>query len=84
MGKYYALTSKEITQEELDHMALSRRLAGECVVLCENDGTLPLKETGTIALFGSGARRTVKGGTGSGDVNSRTVVTIEDGLEAAG
>jgi len=29
-------------------------------------------------------RRTLKGGTGSGDVNSRHVVTIEEGLEKAG
>ncbi len=83
MGKYFASTSPEITQSEIDHMALSRRLAGECLVLLENNGALPLKP-GKIALFGSGARLTVKGGTGSGDVNSRTVVTIEQGLEEAG
>ena len=45
---------------------------------------LPLTEPGEIALFGSGARHTIKGGTGSGDVNSRHVTTIEEGLEAAG
>ncbi len=84
MRRYYAAASPEITRSELDHMALSKRLAGECVVLLENDGTLPLKEKGAIALFGGGARRTVKGGTGSGDVNSRTVVTIEQGLKEAG
>ncbi|MCR4934902.1 MAG: fibronectin type III-like domain-contianing protein, partial [Oscillospiraceae bacterium] len=37
-----------------------------------------------LALYGSGARRTVQGGTGSGEVNSRGFVTAEDGLEAAG
>ena len=61
-----------------------RALAGECMAILKNDGTLPLKETGNVALYGSGARRTVKGGTGSGDVNSRYVVSIEDGLEDAG
>ena len=45
---------------------------------------LPLTEPGEIALFGSGARHTIKGGTGSGDVNSRHVTTIEEGLETAG
>ncbi len=84
MNRYYAAASPEVTQSELDHMALSRDLAGECVVLLENDGALPLKEKGAIALFGNGARHTVKGGTGSGDVNSRTVVTIEQGLKEAG
>ena len=37
-----------------------------------------------MALYGSGARRTVKGGTGSGEVNSRIFVSAEEGLEAAG
>lgn len=72
-----------MTPEEQQHMELSRKLAGECVVLMENDGTLPLAP-GKLALYGSGARRTVKGGTGSGDVNSRFVVTAEEGLERAG
>ncbi|MCH5193853.1 MAG: glycoside hydrolase family 3 C-terminal domain-containing protein [Oscillospiraceae bacterium] len=65
-------------------MALSRRLAGECVVLMENDGTLPLKADGKLALYGNGARQTVKGGTGSGDVYTRSSVNIEQGLENAG
>ena len=65
-------------------MALSRRVAGECMVLLENDGTLPLREVGRIALYGSGARQTVKGGSGSGEVNSRNSVNIEHGLENAG
>lgn len=84
MAEIYARTSPEITAQETAHMELSRKLAGECVVLLENDGVLPLQEKGRIALFGNGARNTVKGGTGSGDVNSRTVVNIEDGLKAAG
>lgn len=54
------------------------------MVLLENDGTLPLSGPGRIALYGNGARATVKGGTGSGEVNSRFVVNIEEGLEAAG
>ncbi|MBB6637183.1 glycoside hydrolase family 3 C-terminal domain-containing protein [Cohnella thailandensis] len=55
------------------------------MVLLENDGALPLRsKPGNIALYGNGARHTVKGGTGSGEVNSRVLVTIEQGLEAAG
>ncbi len=78
-----APTVPDMTPDEQQHMELSRKLAGECVVLMENDGTLPLAP-GKLALYGSGARRTVKGGTGSGDVNSRFVVTAEEGLEKAG
>ena len=69
---------------EIDHLDIVRALAPECMVLLRSDGALPLTEPGQIALFGSGARHTVKGGTGSGDVNSRHVTTIEEGLEAAG
>lgn len=84
MAEIYAAKSPEITEREIKHMALSRSLAGECVVLMENDGTLPLSGTGKIALYGNGARQTVKGGTGSGDVYTRTSVNIEQGLENAG
>jgi hypothetical protein len=37
-----------------------------------------------VALYGAGARKTVKGGTGSGKVNERYSVTIEQGLLNAG
>jgi len=85
MGKFYALTSDEVTVLEKENQALVRSLAGECMVVLENDGALPLKkEERTIALYGSGARNTVKGGTGSGDVNSREVINIYEGLKTAG
>ena len=73
-----------VTERERRHVALVRRLAGECVVLLENDGSLPLAEGGRVALFGNGARRTVRGGTGSGDVNVRESVNIDQGLTRAG
>lgn len=85
MGKLYALTSDEVTDLERNNQALVRSLAGECMVVLENDGSLPLKkDERTVALYGSGARHTVKGGTGSGDVNSREVINIYEGLKAEG
>ena len=56
------------------------------MVLLKNDGTLPFSgaEQRKLALYGSGARSTIKGGTGSGDVNVRHFVNIEEGLEHAG
>ena len=83
MAKIYATKSGEITKREQTHLELSRSLAGECVVLLENDGALPLAPC-KAALFGSGARSTVKGGTGSGDVNTRSSVNIEQGMKNAG
>ena len=69
---------------EREHLERLRALAPECMVLLRKNGDFPLEAPGKIALFGSGARRTIKGGTGSGDVNSRFVISIEEGLERAG
>lgn len=84
MAKFYAPTCGDISEREKNHMDQIRSFAPECVVLLVNDGVLPLKGTGNIALYGNGARMTVKGGTGSGDVNSRMVINIEQGFEDAG
>jgi len=81
---FLAKTSDAITEMEIRHLNTVRELAGECLVLLENDGTLPLRIPGRIALYGNGARHTVKGGGGSGEVNTRNDVNICDGLEAAG
>lgn len=54
------------------------------MVLLENDGTLPFEKPCRLALYGNGARGTVRGGTGSGEVNARKTVTVEEGLENAG
>lgn len=61
-----------------------RRIAPECMVLLKSDGTFPLTAPCEVALYGSGARNTIKGGTGSGDVNTRSYATVESGLENAG
>ena len=81
---YHARTTDKITPEEIAHSDTVRKLAGECVVILENDGTLPIDHPGKVALYGNGARHTIKGGTGSGDVNSRYVVNIDEGLKEAG
>ena len=69
---------------EREHNEILRHFGAECAVLLKSDGTFPLDGPCDLALYGSGARRTVKGGTGSGEVNSRFFVTAEAGLEAAG
>lgn len=85
MAKIYASSRAEITQREITNMESARKIAAEGMVLLENDGTLPLQSKNKkIALFGNGARNTVKGGTGSGDVNTRSIVNVETGLENAG
>lgn len=85
MSRFHALISDKVTELERENQKKVRAQAGECMVLLENDGALPLsKNQNKLALFGNGARHTIKGGTGSGDVNTREVITVEQGLEAAG
>jgi len=81
---YHAHRSSDITPNEVEHMDLVRSLAPECIVILKNDGVLPVKTAGKIAVYGNGARHTVKGGTGSGDVNSRFKISVYEGLKNAG
>ena len=70
---------------EAPHAALSRRAAAEGFVLLKNKNhLLPLTPGKPVALYGAGASKTVKGGTGSGDVNERYRVSIYEGLTNAG
>ena len=85
MSRIFAPTSPEISERETRNMEKVRRIASEGMVLLENKGVLPIEADGrALPVFGNGVRRMVKGGTGSGDVNSRTVVNVEQGLTAAG
>ena len=77
------VSTPEESVREREHRALARQAAAEGVVLLENNGVLPIKPQ-KIALYGSGSRMTVKGGSGSGDVRERYSVTIEEGLKNAG
>lgn len=81
---FYASKDEKITPQEIAHADLARKLAGECMVLLENDGVLPLKSREEIALYGNGVRKTIQGGTGSGSVNTRSITNIETGFEEAG
>ena len=81
---YPGQTTTEMTKHEAAARALARRAAAEGMVLLENKGVLPLPAGTSLALFGNGARHTVKGGTGSGDVNARDIVSVYDGLVNAG
>ena len=69
---------------EIEHIERVRKITSECMVLLKSDGSFPLDAPGKIAIYGNAARKTIKGGTGSGDVNVRHYVGIEEGLENAG
>ena len=48
---------------ERQHNEILRRFGAECAVLLKTDGSFPLAAPCELALYGSGARRTIKGGT---------------------
>ena len=88
MPKYKYVTGASLSQEaaelEIRNRDMAYQAACEGIVLLKNEhSTLPL-HTGKVALYGAGASRTVKGGTGSGEVNERYTVSILEGLENAG
>lgn len=78
-------TSNAVTERETINRKTARAAAAEGMVLLKNeDHILPLKPGTKVALYGGGASKTVKGGTGSGDVNERESVSIYEGMKAAG
>lgn len=70
---------------EIRNRHIARVAATEGMVLLKNENhILPLPKGTAVALYGAGAAHTLKGGTGSGDVNSRGTVSILEGLTNAG
>ena len=68
---------------EVTNINKVRELAHECTLFLRRDGKFPLDKPCKIAAYGNGVRNTLKGGTGSGEVNSRSFKTIEEALSEA-
>lgn len=82
---FSGIRNPEISERELKNRAVARKAAAEGMVLLKNEkGILPLTPGSRVALYGIGASRTIKGGTGSGDVNERERVSIYQGMKHAG
>ena len=56
-----------VTEREMENHLLSGKRARQGFVLLKNDGMLPLNRDDKLAIYGGGAGKTIKGGTGSGD-----------------
>lgn len=75
------MPGKYVTAGE-EHIAISKAAAEEGMVLLKNEKKLlPLSEGSRVALFGKGSFDYVKGGGGSGDVNTVYVRNLYEGLK---
>ena len=78
-------TTTDMNQYEIEHINTLDKYLAECTVLLRRNGDFPIgKKNKKIYLYGNGVRKTIKGGTGSGDVNSRSFDTIEQAFTKAG
>lgn len=82
--KHSGTLKMQPSRRELMNGRLARKAAAEGMVLLKNEGILPFDGAMPVALLGGGAVHTVKGGTGSGDVNNRKSISIYEGLRASG
>ncbi|MEW7314801.1 glycoside hydrolase family 3 C-terminal domain-containing protein [Buttiauxella gaviniae] len=75
----YAANNKPDLEQ---HRALARQAAAESMVLLKNDGqALPLTPRLKLASFGVSQIETIKGGTGSGQVNNESTIMLAEGLQ---
>lgn len=72
----------DITARMQENAAIARKAAAEGMVLLKNNNLLPLTGSTKLAVFGIGQVYTIKGGTGSGEVNNLKSVNILEGLES--
>ncbi len=77
-------TQQGYSDYERAHLAALRPLLAECTLFLRRSGAFPLEGPGDIALYGAGVRHTLRGGTGSGEVNIRRGVTVEEAFRRAG
>ena len=75
----------EYMSHEIKHAKELEEIASECTLfLKREDDSFPYKDFTKVALFGNGARKTMRGGTGSGNVNVHHFVRIEEAFENEG
>jgi len=85
LAKKCKLNTTGFEDYEIEHLKQLDEYSSECTLLLRINGDFPLgNDVEDIYLYGNGARKTIKGGTGSGDVDSRQFVTIEDAFTNCG
>ena len=75
--------SDEVNARERKNLQVAYEAACESMVLLKNENVLPFTSK-KVAVYGGGASKTIKGGTGSGEVNERHSVSILEGMQDRG
>ena len=83
-NKYAIIYLVMMFDYEKEHLEKIYPYLAECTLFLKKDDSFPLDKPCSIAAYGCGVRGTIKGGTGSGDVNSRFFINIEQGLISRG
>lgn len=92
LGTEYSLLSQVLAdpmalseETQADSTALVESIADEGIVLLKNDdNALPLSTDTKLNVFGWSSTQPIYGGTGSGDVDETTAVSLLQGLKNAG
>lgn len=72
----------ELLEHEIKHQNVLATLSSECVLFLKRNNDFPLANVSDVALYGNGVRHTIKGGTGSGDVDIHEFTNIEQIFES--
>jgi len=68
-----------LTDLEKNNLSILKDISPECTLFLKRDNDdFPLGTIDKISLYGNGVRNTIKGGTGSGDVDTHFFDSIED------
>lgn len=77
-------TKENYAYDELADQTLARKIAAESMILLKNDGILPLKKTGKIAVIGDMAKSPRYQGAGSSHITPTKLDNTFDELKAKG
>ncbi|OUM70606.1 glycoside hydrolase family 3 protein, partial [Piromyces sp. E2] len=84
-GVQEVVETDQMNSYEIEHLNILDEHLGECTVLLRKNGDFPLSQSERkIHLYGSGVRRTIKGGLGSGDINIRSFDNVETAFTKGG
>ena len=74
---------ESVQDYEKEHINILRNECSECTLFLQKNNSFPIKNPCKVLLIGSGARNTIKGGTGSGDHSTNNFINCEEALEKA-